>query len=299
VSRPPTSPPDPAALRRLRTEGGYFPITGKARFAVTGADRLRYLNGQVSNDLRKLEPGAAMPACVLSAKGKLDALVFVWLEGERLIVECDAELADALGARLERYVVADDVVIEPLALAPEIHIFGPTADRVPAGGRKISRIGAPGLDVPANAARGALVEAAPELLELLRIERRIPAWGHELGTDTLPAEAGLDRTAVDFNKGCYIGQEVVSRIQSVGHANRSLHSFRTADARLPAVGSPLFEIGKPGHPAGVVTSAAMHFELSSGAGLCYIKRGVDPASVLETAPDPAPIRIQLCQLPCE
>jgi folate-binding protein YgfZ len=296
VSQPPTPPHDPAALRRLREEGGRFPITGRARFAVTGADRLRYLNGQVSNDLRKLEPGAAMPACVLSAKGRLDALVFVWIDGERLIVESDAELAEALGARLERYVVADDVVIEPLALEAEIHIFGPAAT---AGGRKISRIGAPGLDLPATAAPSAIAEALPELLELLRIERRIPAWGHELGPDTLPAEAGLDRIAVDFYKGCYIGQEVVSRIQSVGHANRSLHSFRTADERLPAIGAPLFEIGKPGHPAGVVTSAALHFELSCGTGLCYIKRGVDPASLLETAPAPAPIRIQLCQLPCE
>ena len=67
-----------ARIEQLREQGGAFAIADVARFAITGADRLRYLNGQVSSDLRKLVPGRAMQACVLSAKGKLDAVVWMW-----------------------------------------------------------------------------------------------------------------------------------------------------------------------------------------------------------------------------
>ncbi len=69
------------------------------------------------------------------------------------------------------------------------------------------------------------MEARSDEIELLRIERGIPRWGNELSEDTLPQEAGLDEMAVDFKKGCYVGQEVVSRIHSVGRVNRRLCGF--------------------------------------------------------------------------
>ena len=104
-------------LRAFRREGGFFVLGKHARVRLTGADRLRYLNGQLSNDLRRLVPGEAMPALLLTAKGKLCADVFVWIDGESLIVEADVSLEEALSARLERYAVADDVAFELLAPA--------------------------------------------------------------------------------------------------------------------------------------------------------------------------------------
>ncbi|MGH8048505.1 MAG: hypothetical protein ACREKL_14790, partial [Chthoniobacterales bacterium] len=175
------STPADASLERLRTEGGWFPVGDVSRFAVTGADRLRYLNGQVSNDLRKLAPGTAMQACILSAKGKLDAVVWIWNEEERLVVECTASLAESLAMRLERYIVADDVQVAPLESALSFHVFGASAGGMT--GLHIARLGAPGVDISSQP--GGTAATADEI-EYLRIERCIPKWGAELGPDTLP-----------------------------------------------------------------------------------------------------------------
>jgi folate-binding protein YgfZ len=278
-------------LDRLRAEGGWYSVDAIARFAITGGDRLRYLNGQVSNDLRKLQPGEAMKACILSARGRLDGVVWVWSEPEALVVECDTALAEPLAMRLERYVVADDVEIAPQGAAAGIHVFGAAAGALAQnpGARKILRLGIQGVDLPAGPA-GDLLEATPDEIERLRIEHGVPRWGAELGAETLPAEAGLDRTAVDFHKGCYIGQEVVSRIQSVGHANRALRRFEVLAGSPPAVGTEFFSPGEAERAVATVTS--VHFALSPAVGLCYIRRGTSEGAVLTTAAGDS--RIQLC-----
>lgn len=291
------------ALRRFRNEGGFFRLDARACFRLSGQDRVRYLNGQVSNDVRKLIPGVAMQACVLSAKGKLDAVIWMWCEADAIVVECAWEAAEHLGMRLEKYIVADDVTVESLEAADEIHVFGPAADALPDAQvlRRLARLGVPGADISATAAQDLPVECAEESKELLRIENAIPKWGAELSADTLPAEAGLDAAAVDFHKGCYIGQEVASRIRSVGHANRSLQRFLASGNTVLEPGTELFPPGEfDGRPAGVVTSSAYHFGLSRGVGLCYIRRGVGPEAVLETAPSPGAATIKICPfLPCE
>jgi folate-binding protein YgfZ len=253
-------------LSRLRREGGFFMLGPRTRVRVTGADRLRYLNGQLSNDLRRLVPGEAMPALLLTAKGKLCADVFVWFDAESLIVEADASLAEALLARLERYAVSDDVAFEllPLAIAHS-HVFGP----VSAGqdGLRIRRLGVEGVDVvsPPND----LPEAGPDEIEVLRIERGLPRWGSELSEDTLPQEVGLDRIAVDFNKGCYVGQEVVSRIHSVGRVNRHLCGFvGDFDPSLTGAAS-LVDAG--GRKSGRLTSAKRHPELQKTVALGFLQ----------------------------
>jgi folate-binding protein YgfZ len=279
-----------ARLDRLRNDGGWFPVEGVARFALTGSDRLRYLNGQVSNDLRQLAPRAAMQACVLSAKGKLDAVVWIWSEADRLVVECDGSLAESLAVRLERYVVADDVQIAPLETPRAFHAFGAASHGH--DGLHIARLGVSGVDLetPPQAAA-----ATPEEIECLRIERCVPKWGAELGPDILPAEAGLDATAVNFHKGCYIGQEVVSRIRSVGHANRALRVFDVIEGEPPPVGAEFFPPREAARPAARITS--VHFGLSSAIGLCYIRRGTPEGAVLESPSCQIQLRQPACAQP--
>lgn len=278
---------NPADYARLRDEGGYFPIRDVARLTLVGADRVRYLNGQVSNDVRRLTPGGpAIAACVLSAKGRLDAVVWIWAEPDRLVVETEAALAEPLAQRLERYIVADDVELAPAETAPGFHVFGAAA----AGrdGRAIDRLGLPGVDVTDRP--DGLPEAPPAAVERLRIERLVPRWGSELGPETLPAEAGLDATAVDFHKGCYIGQEVVSRVRSVGHANRALRVFEVIDGPVPAAGAEFFAEAGAGRAAAVVTS--VDFALSPALGLCYIRRGTTEGAVLGAADGSAHIQLR-------
>jgi len=282
-------------LEDFRTTGGVIEITGRSRFILTGADRLRYLNGQVSNDLRKLQPGRAMLACILSAKGRLDGVVWIWSEEGRLVVECDADQSEQIGARLERYIVADDVELSAIEFEGCLHVFGPAALKDgPEGALRIDRLGCPGIDLPPGASVEAPLAGA-DVAEYLRIENRVPRWGAELTPETLPAEAGLDETAVDFHKGCYIGQEVVSRVKSVGHVNRQLHVFEVVSGPVPTPGV-LVRTGADGREAGVVTSVAPQFALSPVIGLCYIKRGVDPAATLIL--ESGPTQIQLRQLEC-
>ncbi len=294
-------PDESGVLAGARARGGYFRLPPRARFALSGEDRERYLNGQVTNDVRKLSPGVAMAACVVSAKGKLDGVVHVWSDETRLFVEVDETLAEPMGARLERYLVADDVGIEALPPAEEFHAFGAAAERLLAAGtgaRRVDRFGEVGVDFE-EAALGLLddwTELDPAAVEVLRIERVIPIWGSELGPDTLPAEAGLDRTAVDFHKGCYIGQEVISRIQSVGRTNRALRSFVLMDGEHPSAGDDLFEESDLQKAVGVVTSVGNHFEMARAVGLCYIKRSCEGVSQFITA---SGARLNLCELPCE
>ena len=103
---------DAANYRAYRMHGGVVDLSDRTQLILTGPDRVRYLNGQVTNDVRKLRPGQSQRACVTTAKGKLCADVFITAQEEALIVDADPSLREALPARLERYIVADDVAIE-------------------------------------------------------------------------------------------------------------------------------------------------------------------------------------------
>src|SRR5712671_4147439 len=93
-------------------DSAFFDLCARAKFRVTGTDRFRFLNGQITNDLRKASETVAAEACVLNAKGKLNAHIFVAALGESLLIDAEPELREMLRARLERYVIADDVQIE-------------------------------------------------------------------------------------------------------------------------------------------------------------------------------------------
>jgi folate-binding protein YgfZ len=234
---------------------------------------VRYLNGQISNDLRGLPADEARQALVLTAKGRLCALVFVWAEPEALVVEAEGVNGEDLLARLERYAIADDVAFELLTPSPSWHVFGPAAAAVT--GRRIARLGQMGVDT-AELPKGVPVTLVDEF-ELLRIERGVPRWGRELTEETLPQEAGLEKNAVDFRKGCYVGQEVVSRIQSVGRVNRQLVGLiGDFDPTLAAL------LQTPsGDQAGTVTSAVFHPELGRSAALGFVAtRVTDPTFVV-------------------
>jgi folate-binding protein YgfZ len=252
-------------LSQLRRGGGFFFPGPRTRVRVIGADRLRYLNGQLSNDLRRLAPGEAIAALVLTAKGKLCADLFVWIDGDALIVEADASLEESLPVRLERYAVSDDVAFELMPEDPlRCHVFG----SLPAGEKsvRIRRLGVEGVDL-SNAPEN-LMEAGKDEIELLRIERGIPRWGNELSEDTLPQEAGLDQIAVDFKKGCYVGQEVVSRIHSVGRVNRHLCGF-IGDFEPSRVGAAIL-VDASGRQSGRLTSAMFHPELRKTVALGFL-----------------------------
>lgn len=274
-----------AAYRDFRARGGIADLSTRAKFRLRGADRVRYLHGQVSANVQRLGKDQAIPACVMTAKGRLAAEVFLSAEQDALLVDAEPELREPLLARLERYIISDDVTLDDVTdeiallhcIGPEPATFGGVENA-----RAASRFGRPGIDLifpimERDAVLTQLSAASPildaDLLEIVRIEAGIPRWGRELSAETLPPEAHLDRSHIDYHKGCYIGQEVISRLKSVGHVNRHLTGFVGLGDEPLTPDALLFANAEAAAPIGRLTSAAFSFALEKPIALGYLKRG--------------------------
>ncbi len=247
-----------------------------ALLAFRGPDATRFLNGQLTQDVRRVAGGkTALRACVTDAKGKLQFRVTVAEgEGGTLWITGEPGTAEELEARLTRYLIADDVETEDLTGKYALwHFTGELAAPEGVIARESQRVGVFGTDwwVPVG------TDAPPEIpvlegdaLETLRIARGIPAWGREILPGMLPPEAGLDETDISYNKGCYIGQEVISRIKSAGKVNRRLAEFVIGTDLAVRPGELLDSEGKP---SGEITSVSPVAEGGERRALGFVKRG--------------------------
>lgn len=214
-----------------------FPYQMAAHLRITGEDASDFLQSQFSNDLRPFEAGQATYGLWLDAKGKVVADSWVRCEGPesfRLFSEhCPGAL---IAEKLEWHIVADDVEIEILPGAPALAVLEALPDAW-------GEVGEAGLVLPGRRsvepsweyvfesveARDIFIgENEAEIvsenqIQLLRLEAGIPMVPAEIGPGDLPGEGGLDRDAVAFNKGCFLGQEVVARMHNVGKATRALY----------------------------------------------------------------------------
>lgn len=285
---------------QIAQEGAIVDLSQRTQLRLRGADRVRYLNGQVTNDVRKLKADRALYACVTTAKGKLFADVFISAEADALRIDADPSVGETLPLRLERYIISDDVSLEDISgRLGLLHFIGPIAATV--SGVASNRFGVEGIDVSGSpqAIAELLAQAKVPVLdesmqEVLRIEHGVPRWGCELDENTLPAEAGLDQTAIDFHKGCYIGQEVISRIKSVGHVNRILRGFIANEALQS--GMALFD--SEGRRVGQLTSATQSFALARPIALGYLKRGVTESVLQARLNEGGPgIQVEVSDLP--
>jgi folate-binding protein YgfZ len=250
-------------------------LSPRALWRLTGPDAARYLNGQVTNDVIHLADGQAGYAAVCTAKGRMEGDVSIAVHDGEFYLDADGALRESLGARLEKYLIADDAVFEDTSESWKLsHIFGAIPPAAPEGGFVIAhaRFGVPGYDVwsvnPEAFVEGRIVEA--EVLETLRLEHGIPRWGAELSTHTLPPEAGPHMlAAISYTKGCYVGQETIARLKSVGHVNRSLVFLRSDSASFPA---PTTKLIQGGREVGIVTSSGFSPRLEKGIALAYAQR---------------------------
>ena len=248
-------------------------LSGQALWRLTGPDRVRYLNGQVTNDVAALNEGEACLAAVCTAKGRMEGAIHIAAHGDELYLDADPELKDMLGARLEKYLIADDAVLHDESdLWSVSHVFGATPPVQPDTGFIVrhARYGVPGHDIWISGC-GALVvgeSVEADVVETLRIEHAIPRWGAELTAQTLPPEAGPAMlAAISYTKGCYVGQETIARLKSVGHVNRTLVLMRTAPDSFPAVGTKLVHGEKE---VGTITSSGFSPRLQAGIALGYV-----------------------------
>jgi folate-binding protein YgfZ len=285
-------------------------LTERAKFKVTGGDRVRFLNGQLTNDILGLKPGRTRYACALTAKGKLCADLYVTSTAEALYLDTALILQSTLLIRLERYVIADDVVIEDLTdefgllhffnhqnvedLVKDRdgleRVFGSRSNEsTPVFAGESNRFASPGVDLwfP-RSTRSWILETlneeplTSEAVENLRIERGIPLWGNELSENVIPNEADLQERAISYTKGCYLGQEVISRIKSVGHVNRHLRGLvPIGDIRLEQ-GDKLIADTQSMKETGFITSVGKSEKSGRVIALGFVRRGFDkPGTALQ------------------
>jgi len=296
-------------------QGAFFDFSARVKLRITGADAVRFLNGQITNDLRRATATSAIQASVLNAKGKLSAHVFISADDDAFLLDADAELREKLPARLERYIIADDVQIEDVTDRFSIfHVTGEATPALPISARSIaaSRFGCAGSDIWFESAER---EQAYQALsagfpfcdeacgEVFRIEQGIPRWGRELTDEIIPVEANLEPTSIDYAKGCYIGQEVISRMKMSGQTNKRLCGLLSVSGVPLKAGMRLAPGTDPGKDAGWITSATRSGRLEKEIALGYVKRGFNSSGTRLQAVHPeqaggaAAIPVEVVQVP--
>jgi folate-binding protein YgfZ len=279
-----------AVIAAARTSAAVFALADRAVLEVRGADRVTFLQGQLTNDVAALDPAGPRASChalALTREGRIVAALRVVARPDRVWLETEASTATAARERLAKYVVADDVTIDDVTESfARIAVEGPQAQAALAraagsacqlapdhaselrlGGASVvavafSLTGRDGVQlfapreasdeiVTALVAADA-VEGDAIALETLRIEAGLPRAGAELVPDTLPAELHLVERSVSFTKGCFTGQEVVARMHSRGRVGHLLVGLvLAADAGLPEPGATL---ERDGTRVGSITS---------------------------------------------
>jgi folate-binding protein YgfZ len=313
---------------------GVMDLSFRSRICLVGADRARFLHGQVTNDVKKLRAGEGCYAAVTTARGKLESDLNIFALADELLLDFEPGLTGKISQRLEKFIVADDVqIVEAAPHYGLLSVQGPKAEAViqaldlfveipaqPLGSVKISdvtlgevylinhpRLNTHGFDlfVPNNslgAVADKLIAAAKQIggraagwqaFETTRIEAGIPRFGADIDETNIPLECGIESRAIVYNKGCYIGQEIINRIHSVGHVNKELRGLRLANdlAALPARSDKLFHAGKE---VGYVTSAVKSPALNANIALGYVRREANQVGnelTLRTAAGESPAKI--------
>ena len=278
---------------------------GSGWIAVTGEDRVRWLNGMVTNSVQALTPGEGAYSFLLSAQGRIQGDATVWAEADRLLLQTSAAQVEPLMTLLDRFIIMDDV--ELADLTPEAHgllVAGPRAVEtlaaigLPARASKLLKrqtaiwqgqgfvlVNAysplvPRFELWSNEAAGIIAlhdalraagaaDCSAADVELLRIAEGTPRFGVDLRDRDLPQETAQTR-ALHFNKGCYLGQEIVERIRSRGNVHRTFARF-TLQGATPAHGTPLLAEDKP---VGELTSIALALTNGQQLALGFVRREV-------------------------
>ena len=283
----------------------FFDLSARTKLRVTGADRIRFLNGQTTNDVRKAGAEATQESCVLNAKGHFDAHVFLSATPNDIWIDADQELRELLQTRLERYVIADDVKIEDVTDQSALfHVLAASEPKISEAkfDFRSRRLGIDGWDLWVEAARAEAMKGAlaadyramdESEWEVLRIESGIPRWGCELTREIIPPEANLAARAIDYEKGCYIGQEVISRMKMSGQTRQRLCGVTSEKALAPGK-----ELHAETKMVGHVTSAVFSERLNAHIALAIIKRGyTETGTSLITLVDDRPINVKVVALP--
>ncbi len=217
----------------LREAAGYIDLSARGKIFAAGEDRVRLLHAMTTNHIQQLQPGQGCYAFFLTAQGRILADANVLILPDRILLDVEPELRQTLYQHLDKFIIADDVTLEDAS----------------------ESLTAPFTPVDAESVR------------IVRLEHAKPRYGDDILDTTLPQETQQSH-ALNFNKGCYIGQEIVERIRSRGHINRMLVGLRIDSTQAPAAGTKLTAAGAE---VGEITSAAFSPALRKVVALGYVR----------------------------
>ena len=276
---------------------------------VRGTDTRSFLQSLVSQDIDGVGPGSGVQSLLLQPQGKLVApFRALVVDDDHFQLDTDHGAGDALLGGLARFKIRVKVELEAIAGVATISVRGPRCDDVVAAaglpvpppddhshvvdGNGVRAVRAPWGDTPGvdlfvaaaqvDAVHAGLVEAgavavSADAFETARIDHGVVVFGRDIDDTTIAQEAELERDAVSFTKGCFVGQELVCRIDARGHVNRFVRKLVFSDAEPgPAAGS---EVRVGDKVVGAVTSGAP----SAPVALAVVRREVDPGDVVEVA----------------
>lgn len=299
---------DPQAeFARLRSACGVYDLGFRAKISLTGGDRVRWLNGMVTNNIRDLALGHGAYAFLLNPQGHILGDMYAYNRGESITVDTDSGQTEKILATFDHYIIMDDVEVTNLSeRMTALGIAGPKSREVLASGgfavpdlQPLQTQSVMWQGTECTLARGEDAEAASyeiwlapgsvrqlwdalvaagaapvgsEALELHRIVSGTPRYGVDIRERDLPQETEQAR-ALNFNKGCYVGQEIVERIRSRGAVHRKFTGFLADGTVQIARGNKIVAGEKE---VGEITSAAS-LHLAAGektVALGYIRREV-------------------------
>jgi len=277
------------------------------RLTMTGKDRIDYLHRMSTNDLRALRPGTLTTTVLTTEKGRIIDHIAVLAREDALILVTSPQSRTTVFEWLNKFIFIDDIVLEDVtAHSGMLSLFGPRAAEFlgqGVGGRvdelpmnhfteielfgakallaKTQAVGSLGFDLMVESAtlgtvwtglleEGRRIDLRPlgeAAYEVLRVEEGIPKLGHELGEEFNPLEAGLLRS-ISFDKGCYVGQEVIARLYHYEKLKRRLVGFTIEGDTRPALRSPVEFDGKE---VGFLTSVVFSPTLKRVIALGYIR----------------------------
>jgi folate-binding protein YgfZ len=304
----------------LRTASAWIDLSARGKIRVTGEDRARLLHAMSTNHVQELAAGEGLYTFFLNEKGRILADAYVYNLGESLLLDTEPETAASLAAHLDKYIIADDAVIEnETGRWMAVGLEGPASAEAAAGlgirtpakrcaliewdtgfvvqvtetGMSGIRIFVPMDERHTLAARltaARIPKASAEEARVVRLENGKPRYGEDISDRNLAQET-QQLHAVHFNKGCYLGQEIVERVRSRGQVHRHLAPIEIESATPPAPGSKLVA---GGNAVAEITSAVNSPALGKTVGLAYVRtEAIEKALPLTVEGSDPPIRAKL------
>jgi folate-binding protein YgfZ len=286
-----------------------FDTNWHAVTALTGPDRVRYLNAIVTNNIQSLPQGRGLLALLLNPQGRILVEFEVYNLPDKLLLLSHASVRERTHSSLDKYIIMDDVqmldltdqmgsialegprtpsiVQQACGVAfenlSEFSILDTSVVHTPCHLLRRSHFGQPGAEFITRRDRlpslwktfqGAIRAHGGEpigmtALDSLRLEAGVPWFPADFNDTVIPHEAGLETTHISFSKGCYTGQEIVERVRSRGHVNRVRAGLKFSASEPPAFGTRLLADGVE---IGLVTSASFSPAVGTAIGMGYVRR---------------------------